>query len=126
MSKKSSCIVVLAVCLTFSMVLSGWAVPRIINYQGKITNSEGNTLKGIYQMIFFLYDAQSGGTELWQEQQAVTITGGIYNVHLGKVQPFPEDLGNELYLEVVIKNPQTGLDEVLSPRLQVTSAIFAI
>lgn len=79
-------------------------------------------------MTFSLYNTENGETAIWSEDQNVPVTGGIYNVELGTQTPltlgmFDNDL---LYLEVVIRNPDTGIDELLSPRHLITSTAFAM
>lgn len=120
------------VFVVFVVILTGfsaWAVPNCINYQGELTDSEGKALDGTYDMIFRLYDAATGGGLLWSENQpAVTVTGGIYNVELASVTPFPNDLFNNdsLFLEVAIYNVNISDYETLSPMQPLTSTAFAI
>jgi hypothetical protein len=125
MAKKS----LLAMGVVFLMVLitvSAWAdVPEVINYQGKLTDSGGNALDGTYSMTFYLYDAETGGSSLWNETQSVNVLAGIYNVKLGAINPLDVSLfTNEhiysLYLEVVVGG------ETLSPRQRLTSTAFSM
>ena len=67
------------------------AVPNKISFQGQLTNTMGEPVPdGMYSMQFFLFDAPTGGNQLWNpnngEIQDVTVTGGIYDVQLGAVQ----------------------------------------
>jgi hypothetical protein len=125
MAKKS----LLAMGVVFLMILmtvSAWsAVPTSMNYQGRLTDPDGNPLTGTYEMTFFLLDAPSNGTIVWSENQpSVTVTDGIYNVQLGSVSnPFSPNLFvlyDELYLEVHIDS------ETLAPRQPVTSTAFSM
>jgi hypothetical protein len=100
-------------------------VPEVINYQGKLTDSGGNPLDGTYSMTFYLYDAETGGSDLWHETQSVDVVAGIYNVKLGAITPLDVSLfTNEhiysLYLEVMVEG------ETLSPRQRLTSTAFAM
>jgi hypothetical protein len=107
---------------------SSWAVPRLINYQGMLTDASGTPLDGAYNMTFRLFDAENGGTELWAEtQNAVPVAGGIYNVRLGAVTPLAEEdfSGDVLCLQVEIYNETTLAWEILSPRQRLTSTAFA-
>jgi len=118
----------LAVLGVLTMMListSVLAVPGLINYQGKLTDSDGNPLTGTYEMTFFLLDAPTLGTIVWSENHAsVTVTDGIYNVQLGSVSnPFTPNLFvlyDELYLEVHINS------ESLVPRQPVTCTAFSM
>ena len=72
-------------------------VPNQINYQGYLTDSDGNPVPdNNYGMLFTIYDSSTGTIGLWDEFQTVTVTKGIYNVHVGSVDPignpFPENL----------------------------------
>src|SRR4051812_262809 len=64
-----------------------WANSKLINVQGKLTNSSGSPLTGTYIVTFRLYknttDAISGA--VWTESQSVTSPDGLFNVTLGKV-----------------------------------------
>lgn len=130
MVKKSFWAVVLISFILCLVNSSAWAVPGLINYQGKLTDADGKALSGSYQIGFYLYNAETGGNVLWSEQQTVTITDGIYSVKLGStgLSPFPVEIfrNNQLYLEMVIRNPKTGSNETLSPRQQLTSTAFAM
>jgi hypothetical protein len=108
------------------MTISGWAdVPDRINYQGKLTDSGGNALDGTHIMTFYIYDAETGGSSLWNETQSVDVLAGIYNVKLGAITPLDVSLfTNEhiysLYLQVVVDG------EALSPRQRLSSTAFAM
>jgi hypothetical protein len=65
------------------------AVPPLINYSGKLTDKTGNLIvDGEYDMIFTLYDAITGGNQVWQESHAATgqlicVRAGAFNMILG-------------------------------------------
>lgn len=120
---RRCCWVVMVVILTIILGTSPvFAVPGLINYQGKLTDSGGNSLDGVFSMTFLLYSASSDGSSLWNETQSVSVTDGIYSIELGSVSPFPAGLFDNaaLYLEVVIGG------ETLSPRQPLTSTAFAM
>jgi len=112
------------------MTVFAWAVPPIINFQGKLTNPGGTAVSdGSYDMRFVIYDdVAPGGTLLWQEDQSVPVAGGIYNVQLGYVTVFPAVLFDNavLYLEVRVYNQGTSSWETLEPRQQLTSTVFSM
>ncbi len=120
-------IFLLAVVLVAVSALSVLAVPGMINYQGKLTDSDSYPLDGTYQVQFHIYDAATGGSELWSETQSVTVTDGIYNVQLGSVTPLTAGVfsSDAVYLEVVILNDDTSTWETLSPRQRLTSTAFS-
>ena len=48
------------------------AVPQVINYQGYLTDTDGNPVPDdTYTMTFFLYTTESGGSAEWSEGQEV-------------------------------------------------------
>ena len=117
--------VLTAVMLTCTMAL---AVPGLINYQGRLTDSSGEYLNGPYSVRFDLYNSSSGGSSLWNETQNVNVNSGMYDVHLGSSATLPETLfaaNDILYLQVSIRN-SSGVYEVLSPRQRLTSAPYAM
>ncbi|MDQ7780933.1 MAG: hypothetical protein RDV41_14645 [Planctomycetota bacterium] len=100
---------------------SAWAIPQLISFQGRLTDSLGNPLTGPYSIVFSIYDVSSGGSPIWQETQpAVPVTDGIYNVYLGSVTPLnlPFDVDCWLALKV-------GADPEMTPRYRLASAAYA-
>ena len=77
-------LLVLAVVASFlsCSALAFAQVPRIMNYQGYLTNSGGTPLNGTYSITFRIYDAATGGNLLWYETQSVTVTNGYFDVQL--------------------------------------------
>jgi hypothetical protein len=106
---------------------SAFAVPGLINYQGTLTDDTGSPLDGIYSIHFYLYDAATGGDLLWDEEQSVAVSNGVYNVQLGAVAALSAGVfsGYEAYLEVVIYNESTASWESLSPKQRLTCTAYA-
>ena len=103
----------------------GQAAPPLINYQGRLVDGSGAPVSGdsLAMRFTFLDGDTSSATVLWGEtHQAVQVTGGLYSVILGSVNPIPPSAlaGSTVYLEVRVGG------EVLSPRQRLTSAPFAI
>ncbi len=96
-------------------------IPRLINYQGKLTDGTGNPLTGNYDMFFEIWDAPSGGTSHWSEtQNDVPVTAGLFNVILGSVSPItslPD--GSQCWLEVTVEG------KLISPRVRLVSVPYA-
>ena len=61
-------------------------VPKMINYQGKITDGGGTPVPdGAYSMEFGLYDAASGGVPEWQSGTvSVNVSDGYFSILLGE------------------------------------------
>ena len=101
-------------------------VPREFNYQGYLTDTDGVPIgleeAAQVQMWFSLYDQEIDGTELWSEGPVtVTVTGGVFNVLLGRTVPVtPEALDGPCWLEVIADG------EYFDPRQRIGSTPFAI
>jgi hypothetical protein len=97
------------ICLFVAVALA--EVPRQINYQGTLTDSIGNPVSGIQQMVFTIYPSESSPTPLWSEVQHVDIMDGLFHVQLGSLTPLPASIfsGNELWLGVQIAPDLTEL-----------------
>ena len=63
-------------------------VPKIINYQGWLTDSLGTPIDTTVAMTFSIYDSDLGGFSKWSEtHSSVTVTGGVFSVLLGMGTP---------------------------------------
>ena len=101
---------VTALCLVslFLIVMSANAeIPKMISYQGRITDSGGTPVPdGSYDMRFRIFDAATGGTVQWNSGVfSVDISGGVFNVLLGESpQPavdldFDENITSRYWLQ---------------------------
>jgi len=123
-------------CFTYLLFAANWAFPQVpgqIHFQGKLDTVSGLPVPdGDYSMRFYLYNAETGGTQLWNspdgEEQSVRVAGGIYNVRIGEVHPLTPDVfaGGSAWLEIIIYNPDSLLWELLTPRIPLAAAAYAI
>ncbi len=130
-------ILVLGVTLAAGLA---WATPTTsgqqMDFQGRLTDANGDPRNGTYTMVFAIYDAASSGTKIWQETwdsgttSQVTVTNGVFNVRLGTYIPLdfqgedgdsskPVFDGSDRFLEITITD---GAVETLDPRVQLTSS----
>ncbi len=119
---RKGLISVVVLCL-FSAAAWAQSVPAKVNYQGRLFDSAGFPVDGVsLPMSFSLWDADTGGTELWSEGRAVQVEGGLYNVILGDSVSIPPTVfsGATVFLEV------TAGGEVMSPRQMITSVPYAM
>ncbi len=103
-------------------MLRALVIPWHINYQGYLTDDLGNPATDTLDMTFGIWDASVSGTELWSEDQTVSVENGIFNVVLGSIAPIPSDVfqsGQTRWLELTVET------QVLSPRTEVTSVGYA-
>ena len=117
---------ILLVCLVAILVFSSLAyaeVPRMINYQGKITRPSGALVDTTTSMVFSIYADSVGGAPLWIETQAsVKVEYGVFSVLLGSVNPIPATVfdGNTRYLGLKV-----GSDSEMTPRKAIVSVGYA-
>lgn len=99
--------------------------PSLVSYQGRLTDpTTGNPVAdGDYSMTFKIYDAESEGTEVWSETRTVAVSGGLFNVLLGSVNPLSASdfSGPDRWLEVKV-----GSDEPMTPRQRIASVPYAL
>ena len=102
------------------------AVPRLVNYSGKVADADGKPTPGVAGITFAIYKEQEGGAPLWIETQNVQADkSGRYTVQLGGSTPagLPMDLFNDAgprWLGVRIN----GGDE--QPRILLLSVPYAL
>ena len=96
-------------------------VPRVINYQGRFTDSEDNPLSGNYLVTFRFYDIASGGDTLWEEGHILTMQNGVFNALLGSIKPLELDFNKDLWLGVEVAS-----DGEMTPRIKLTSSVYAM
>jgi len=102
-----------------------WAdIPRLISYQGMLTDNTGTPINEPRDLTFTIYDALTNGTALWTETHtAVPIEGGLFNVILGgATTPIPDFVFDSVERFLGIK---VGTDPELAPRIQLTSVGYA-
>ena len=97
--------------------------PKMLNYQGYLTDDQGNPINGSVDMTFKIYDDSTGGNELWNETlNGVQVVKGIFNVVLGNENPIPYLVftgGVERWLELAVSA------QILSPRTRITAIAYA-
>lgn len=130
-------------------------VPAFLNYQGKVYDSSGLPIGATgtasapvaspvnRKVIFRIYDAVSGGTRLWTEEQTVTISVGEFSVLLGQgiaatgtasseSRPSIESVftsgSANRYLELTLDNGDNAIsaaDVPITPRQQITTTAYS-
>ncbi len=79
-------IILLFATLVVASACLAATLPKVINYQGKLTNSSGVALNGLTDITFRIYTAASGGSAIWTEARtggsAVSVTNGLFDVQL--------------------------------------------
>ena len=115
---------ILTSVLTMSVALTLYGqAPQLINYQGNL-NQDGGPANGTFNIAFSIYDSATDGTQLWTEQQPVSVTDGLFNVLLGSSVSFPSELfkaEGDRYLGFKVES-----DDEMTPRFQLTSVAYAL
>lgn len=111
------------IILIFVASLSLAGIPKMINYQGMLTGSDGKTpvSNANYPLLFSIYNTSSGGSSLWSHTYNVAVTNGLFNVILGDSSA-PINLPFDTTYWLGIK---VGADLELSPRIRLTSVGYA-
>jgi hypothetical protein len=113
-----------AICLCLLLVaVSSAEVPKMINYQGKLTTPEGALIDTTIPMTFAIYTDSIGTDSLWSEtQSSVLVEKGIFSVLFGCVNPIPDSVftGEVRYLGV-----KAGDDPEMTPRKEIVSSGYA-
>ncbi|MDP2910816.1 MAG: hypothetical protein Q8N76_00525, partial [Candidatus Omnitrophota bacterium] len=81
-------VVIGILCLT-ALVYA--AIPRVINYQGKLTDKDDNPLSGNFLVTFKFYDVEKAGQAMWEEGHILNIKNGVFSVSMGSVKPLEID-----------------------------------
>ncbi len=116
-------VAVLTITIIFGILAPGRAqaqsIPYKVNFQGRLTDNNGNILSdGLYNIKFRLYTVLSGGSASWQEDRVfgasdnrVQITNGLFNIQFGDLTALSPALFSgtfPLYLEVELPTPATA------------------
>jgi hypothetical protein len=74
-------------------------------------------------MTFSLYTQETGGSPVWSESHTgVEVSGGLFSVRLGSVEPLTTDLlTGDLWLGIKVGN-----DEEMSPREKLDAVPYAM
>ncbi|MBI2787226.1 MAG: IPT/TIG domain-containing protein [Elusimicrobia bacterium] len=96
---------ILTISLLGGLAPSAWCVPQVLNFQGRLLES-GALVNGSRVMTFKIFDAASGGNQLFAESRSVNVSTGAFNVLVGDattggIPLFVFD-GGDRYIEVQV------------------------
>ena len=95
------------------------AMPKTLNYQGKLLDSDGVGLNTELDITFKLYDSAEGGMNYWEKTiNDVSVSRGLFSVEL---TDFPDsvDFNAPYWLEITIG------EETMFPREKLTAVPYA-
>lgn len=107
------------------LVLSASAdIPRLITYQGRLTDDTGAPAHdGAYDITFIIYDDSTSGTNRWEETASVGVLEGLFNVQLGTKEQLTADLFAD-YPDLFLAMNLNGEPE-MQPRTRLTAGAFS-
>lgn len=99
------------------------SVLPLIRFQAKLTDAQDTTLAdGTYKFTFRLYETESAGQAIWQENQQITTAQGSIQADLGAVTSLKNLSFNKQYwLGIEVEN-----DGEMSPRFRLGAAPYAL
>src|ERR1051325_671431 len=140
MTRRSIVLLVFALTLGTGtdLQLNAQTVPPLMNYQGKLVNSNGLPVStGDYQLRFRIYDAPTNGSLIWGSQvfngqtgpgygPLVSVVQGWFNVILGPADTNGVPIANAFAGTNRFMEVQLGTNAPFSPRQQILSTPFAL
>jgi len=126
MSRRVRTLLVGVFALWCAFTRHGFAdVPQLIAYQGRLAEADGSPLVGDHAVGFRIYDAETGGSLLWEEEHRLTITvddNGTFSIMLGSLKPFGKLPFNQpLWVSLEVDG-----EGEMAPRLRLTAVGYAI
>ncbi len=108
----------IGIIILVSLLTGSWNVASsdpVINYQGRLTDPNGNPINGVYKIVFKVYEQETGGSALWLENySAVPVSNGFFSVKLGSITSLTSvDFSKDLWLGITVES-----DSEMSPRLK--------
>jgi hypothetical protein len=116
--------VVVLVGLMLCAAVSYGQVPRVLSYQGVLTDSDGRLLPdGEYRLTVRLYDRVDASDPVYVEEHRTAAVRGVVNLLIGSIQPLPAGLAFDrvYYVGVSINGGQE-----LGPRTMLTAVPYAL
>ncbi len=122
MQRKYSLIALFLALMLVTTIMAD--VPNTITYQGRLTNSLGQPETGSFPLTFSIYDAATGGTQLWTSgPQTVLVLNGLFTYELGSNSVLPPGVMSDTARWLGVK---VGSDAEMTPRRKFTSEAFAM
>ncbi|RCK74537.1 MAG: hypothetical protein IGBAC_1485 [Ignavibacteriae bacterium] len=123
MKYLTSLMLTIIILLIFSLSTFG-QIPRLLSYQGVLTDSLGNPKPdGSYQITFRLYESAVGGSSIWSEEKTLEIKRGLFSTILGDQNPFDADVKFDKQYWMSL---QVASEPELSPRIPLTAVGYSL
>ena len=89
-------------------------VPKLLPFQGRLTDASGNAVSnGVRLVLFRIYAEPAASSPVWAgELHRTTVNGGLVNVMLGSKTPLTGvDFNTQLYLEITVDKGDENQDK---------------
>ncbi|MEW6557003.1 MAG: hypothetical protein AB1349_06580 [Elusimicrobiota bacterium] len=95
----------------------------MLNYQGRLTDTQGNPLSGSYSIQFTIYDSATAGNTIWcpETHTSVSVTNGLFDVTIGSFSALNIAFDKSYWLGVKV-----GSDTEMTPRQRLAASGYAI
>lgn len=118
-------------CITMLVLAAGNLVasdiaPKLVNYQGRLTDELGHPVDGTVTMVFTIYGSDTGSDLLWQETHSnVQVEDGLFTVLLG-AGDVPTSLDDEIFSSAERwLGVKVGSQAEISPRTRLVSVPYS-
>lgn len=95
-------------------------VPRIISYQGFLTDESQNPIIGDKILTVSFYEVPEEGAAIWQEIKVVAVENGVFNTYLGNENPLNLPFDKTYWLGIKV-----GAEAELAPRIQLSASPYS-
>lgn len=97
------------------------AIPRLISYQGVLTDELGASVPdAVHPMTFAIYDSVAGGNQLWFENRNVATVNGVFDILLGEGSSLSLSFDKPCYLETIFDG------HALAPRTLLSASSYSL
>jgi len=101
-------------------IISATDIPKVVTYQGKITDLSGAGINDTVSIVFRMYESETGGMVLWMEGHPnVPVQKGLFNVQLGETTPLALPFDKSYFLELEVNSSP------IMPRVAFSTAPYA-
>ena len=95
------------------------AMPPLIDFQGKLADSNNVPQTGVFNITFSMFNQSTGGTLLWKENKLVSASNGLFSTFLGSVNAINLSFNADYFVEINISG------ETVMPRYRVATVPYA-
>jgi hypothetical protein len=105
--KKHTTLLWVSLALLTSAFTIHAQVPSLINYQGRLTDAQGNPVNGERTMVVRIYDAPTGGNLTYEENiGTVSVQDGKYSFRFGTGNGINSALNGEDFLALTVNGTE--------------------